>query len=206
MTEVLAIGEWRDNAEMFAAIATLGYLDGTVLDATYGEGTFWRDFRPELLVTNDLYKAADTGFDYRAMRWCGNRHLPDGWADVVVFDPPYKLSGTPALGEFDYRYGIAVRMSRDERLADIRAGALECYRVCGRILIVKCQDQVEGGRVRWQTDLITRAIEEAGGRKVDRFDLHYTPRPQPPGRRQITARRNHSTALVFEKPTGRSPR
>jgi len=45
----------------------------------------------------------------------------------------------------------------------------EAYRVLAKkgILMVKCQDQVEGGRVRWQTDLITEAVAKAGGRKVD---------------------------------------
>lgn len=191
---VFAIGEWATNAHLIADVAKLGYLDGTVLDATYGEhGGFWKVWRPESLTTNDRYRDADYHYDYRAFPFC------DGEFDVVVFDPPYKLSGTPALGAFDARFGIEESMSREDRLEDIRLGARECFRVARRRLLVKCQDQVEGGKVRWQTDLVTRAVEELGGTKIDRFDFVSNGRPQPGNRTQRTARRNHSTLLVFAR-------
>lgn len=191
---VLAVDSWNTNAHLIADAARLGYLDGHVLDATYGDGGFWTVWKPDELTTNDRYKPADCRDDYRSLGWA------PGSFDAVVFDPPYKLSGTPALGAFDERYGIEKQMSRQERLDDIVAGAVECYRVTRRYLLVKCMDQVEGGRVRWQTDLVTAAIGAAGGRKVDRFDFVSAGRPQPEGRRQLTARRNYSTLLVFERP------
>lgn len=192
--EILAIGTWNTNAELIADVAKLGYLDGSVLDATFGEGGFWKVWVPEEIRTNDKHKKAQHREDYRAMGWENNAF------DVVVFDPPYKLNGTPALGEQDERYGTTGRTSRDEVMEDIRLGAIECYRVCRRHLLVKCMDQVEGGKMRWQTDMVTRAIEELGGRKVDRFDIPTAGRPQPGGRRQLTARKKHSTLLVFRKP------
>jgi hypothetical protein len=150
-------------------------------------------FRPEMLLTNDYYKPADYRFPY------DDFPFNDRTFDAVVFDPPYKLSGTPSCGTFDTRYGIAEKMSNGARLDDIVDGATECLRVCSAYLLVKCQDQVAGGRVRWQTDLVTEAIVNAGGTKVDRFDLVTTPRPQPAGRCQMHARRNHSTLLVFAR-------
>lgn len=225
MTEVRAIDSWATNGHMIADVAMLGYLDGRVLDATYGEGTFWKCWQPEILHTNDLHKpTAHNRYDYKNFL-----AFPDRMFDSVVFDPPYKLNGTPALTDEDARYGTGGRTSRVEVLEDIRLGALECYRVCNRYLLVKCMDQVEGGRVRWQTDLVTQAIEGAGGRKVDRFDFVSNGRPQPPDqpcktctgkgywrqqdgenvvctvcdgggrtdRVQRTARRNSSTLLVF---------
>jgi hypothetical protein len=197
MTEVLSIGTWRNNAELIADVARLGYLEGTVLDATWGEGKFWTVFFPEHLTTNDRFKDADYDYDFRSFPWA------DGNFDNVVFDPDYKLNGTPALGEQDERYGTAENLTRDERMEKIRDGAVECYRVCRRRLLVKCMDQVEGGRKRWQTDLVTRAVEELGGRKIDRFDIGLAGRPQPGGRTQRTSRSKHSTLLVFEKPRSR---
>lgn len=231
MSDVRAVGEWRNNAELIEDVARLGYLDGTVLDVTYGEGAFWRRYTPPGLLTNDLHKPNPTGLhdDYRALTFESNA------VDVVVFDPPYKLNGTPAMGAMDDRYGTGQRRTRDEILDEIVAGALEGLRVTRRHLLVKVQDQVEGGQVRWQTDIVTDALtasctcghdelEHDGetawctwldadaqlppctcsrfrprARKVDRFDLVTTPRPQPGGRRQLTARRNHSTLLVFIK-------
>lgn len=166
---------YRDNADLVAHVARLGYLDGTVLDATYGEGTFWRDFKPETLVTNDLYKPADHAWDALALP------CRDGAYDSVVCDFDYKLNGTPALEEMDARYGVGEDMvNRTMRLDKMCVGAIECYRVSRKFLLVKCMDMVEGGKVRWQTDLVTRAVEDVGGEKVARFILHYVPMPQPP--------------------------
>lgn len=207
MTVVRAVHDWSTNADLIADIARLpGYLTApgpddppwTVLDATYGKhGGFWKSYRPELLTTNDLRHPADHSWDFRSMP------VEDGSFDVAVFDPDYKLSGTPALGEFDERYGVDENLTRDERMEKIRAGAVECFRVCRRRLLVKCQDQVEGGKVRWQTDMVTRAVEELGGWKIDRFDLLGGGRQQPSGRRQLTAQMRPSTALMFGKPVSK---
>ena len=45
-----------------ATSATLGYLrpEWTTLDATYGLGRFWKLWRPEVLIGNDLHTEADT--------------------------------------------------------------------------------------------------------------------------------------------------
>ena len=99
-----------------------------------------------------------------------------------------------------YRERAPKLTSIEVRLKDIRDGAVECYRVCRKFLLVKCMDMVEGGRLRWQTDMVSDVIQAAGGQKVDRFEYLKPWRPQPPGRRQITSRRNYSTLLVFRKP------
>lgn len=189
------------NAALILACAALGYIEGKTLDATYGRGAFWTLHRPLDLTTNDLHAdgTVDYGFDFRRLGF------DDGEFLTVVFDPPYKLNGTPVLGEQDARYGTDTRMNRDEVMALIRDGARECYRVTARWLLVKCQDQVEGGKMRWQTDMVTRAIEDLGGRKVDRFDLLGNVRPQPPGRQQRTARHTASQLLVFRKPRTHTP-
>lgn len=37
--------------------------------------------------------------------------------------------------------------------------------------------------MRWQTDLVTEAIAELGGRKIDRFDIPTAGMPQPTERK-----------------------
>jgi hypothetical protein len=194
--DVLAVGQWRTNAELMRDVARLGYLDGEVLDLTFGEGNFWGAHTPDLLVSNDRHEDADLGCDFTRLP------MPDDWCDTVVFDPPYRMSGRRDRGEFDQRFGLAEYRSNTDILGDLEAGAVEGLRVCRRYLLVKCQDQVNGGRVRWQTDIVTRAVESRGGFKVDRFEFVTRPRPQPEGRRQLTSRRNHSTLLVFAKQRG----
>lgn len=108
-------------------------------------------------------------------------------------------SGT-ATASVDDRYGVDGYMPIAERHQLILDGLAECVRVLkvGGRLLVKVQDQVASGRVWWQTDLVTRAAEERGCRKVDAL-LFLGGRSQPKGRRQVHARRNYSTLLVFVK-------
>lgn len=59
-----------------------------------------------------------------------------------------------------------------------------------------------GGCTKPERYLATLFVDQSplGGRKVDRFEYLKPFRPQPAGRRQISARRNYSTLLVFGKP------
>lgn len=196
---VLAATAWRTNGELIAEVARLGYLhhDWPTLDPTYGRGTWWSVFRPLQLVAHDIdpAKAPDgLSTDFR--------QLPhrDGAFAVVAYDPPYKLNGTPTH-EVDDRYGVAgPYTSRDDRHQLMLDGATECARVLAPdgILLWKCQDQVNGGHVRWQTDMATTHAHELGLVKVDAF-LMLGHRPQPEGRRQVHARRNYSSLLVLKK-------
>lgn len=190
---VFAYESWKNNGHLMAKVAELGYLDGAVFDATYGEGVFWKRWKPETLVTNDQFSSADICADFRKLPFADNTF------DSVVFDPPYKLSGTPMLGQFDTRYGTDVAMPWQERMRLILSGAAECFRVTKGFLLVKCQDQVCSGEVRWQTDEVWAVIRLAGGVKVDRFDFLKKGQPQPKDRRQVHARRNASQLLVFKK-------
>lgn len=107
------------------------------------------------------------------------------------------LNGTPAMGDMDQRFGTGENMNREQKMAMIRDGAIECLRITKRWLLVKCMDQVEGSKMRWQTIMVHNALAGRGARLVDRFDFLTTPRPQPGNRRQLTARSNYSTLLVF---------
>lgn len=200
---ILAIHAWPSNAELIADCARLGYLreDWTTLDCTYGLGTFWKVWQPKYLVGTDLDPAKSwTGLsvDFRNLPWPA-RHF-----DCVVFDPPYKLNGTPT-DAVDSRYGVDEVDTRQGRMDLIRDGLTECARVLGDgYLLMKCQDQVNGGKVRWQTIEFTSHAQILGLELVDRFDI-LSYRPQPPGRRQVHARRNASTLLIFQRAKTATP-
>jgi SAM-dependent methyltransferase len=201
---VFAVSRWNSNAQLIASLVQLHYLhyDDTVLDATYGKGVWWKAWHPGTLWTNDLDPAAQGAAwheDFRKMHW------KDGSFDAVAFDPPYKLNGTGS--QPDVRYGVDAYAGWKERHQLIRDGIDECVRVLrpGGILLVKCQDQVSGGKVRWQTIEFANHATAAGCDLVDM--LHPVgSRPQPARTRkdgkpsvQQHARRNISTLLVLRK-------
>lgn len=190
--EVMRAHRWGTNAALIADVARLGYIEGPVLDATYGEcGGFWKAWRPEDLTTNDLNADADLRYDFRAFP------LPDRAYTTVVYDPPYKLNGTPADDVMDQRFGTGQTMTIGERLAMIYDGAAECWRIADQRLLIKCMDQVVSGRMCWQTHEITNLLVPLGARLEDRFDFLTTPRAQPGNRPQQHARANYSTLLIF---------
>jgi hypothetical protein len=191
-SEVQSIGGWKDNGEMIADVAKLGFIPGDVLDLTVGSGTFWRVWRPLVLTTNDadLDKKADYHFDFRATPW-GSRSV-----DTVVFDPPYKLGGTPSSPEMDKRYGTEDGLTRAEVLSLLVGGIAEGARLCRKFLLVKCMDQVNGGKVRWQTQVAADTARALELRLVDQFILTGG-RKQPAGTSQKHARHEYSTLLVF---------
>lgn len=65
-------------------------------------------------------------------------------------------------------------------------------------VLLKCMDQVNGGKVRWQTIEFTNHAATVGLELVDMLHLQSY-RAQPDGTAQQHARRNYSTLLVFEK-------
>lgn len=195
MRPVLASDAWPTNGHLLADVAKL-YVQpaDVVLDPTYGRGLWWSRFRPCTLIAHDL---ALDGVDFTALP------EPAGAIDVVAFDPPYVAMGgrmTSGLPDMTARYGMidAPRTPHELRLL-IEAGMAEAFRVLRRQgrLLVKCQDYISSGCFQAATHWTHHDAEQIGFRVVDRFEHVTHVRPQPPGRRQVHARRNLSTLLVF---------
>lgn len=189
----MAAGTWKTNADLILDVRDLGYLPGHVCDSTWGRGRWWTYWTPDEFTKHDLFTL--DGVDFR--------HLPeaDETFDTVAYDPPYKLNGTPALGDFDNAYGVDVPDTWQGRMECMADGLRECARVLkmGGFLIAKCMDMVSSGAVRWQTDAFSEIAHlELSLEKVDSFNFpNY--RAQPEGRKQVHARRNFSTLQVFRK-------
>lgn len=184
----------RDNALLMAECAELGYLNGTVLDATYGLGAFWKRWQPDHLIRLDRFTKADLVADARRLPF-RNYSI-----DSVVYDPPYKLNGTSTgfgPSALDARYGVASGYrSIAEKHALLLDGTVEALRVAKRFVLVKCADQIASGKYNPQTFMVWERAVSHGATLVD---LLYVVggREQPPGTRQLHARRNHSALLVF---------
>ena len=195
----MAVATWPTNGDLIADVVKMGYLyqSDVVLDPTYGLGVFWSKWRPDNLIASDLNPSKSPAG--HSVDFCNLPHPPD-WFDAVVFDPPYKLNGTPS--DTDARYGVDVVRTWQDRHRLIRDGITECVRVLrpGGFLLLKCQDQVSSGKVRWQTIEFANHAASCGGMTLEDVFMPMGYRPQPPGRRQLHTRRNYSSLMIFQKP------
>ena len=197
---VLAATSWPDNAAMIQDCVRLGYLKYSdwVLDPTYGRGLWWKRWCP-MQTPSGAYEQ-----DFRHLGYADNRF------DAAVFDPPYISKGraTPKLGDFDDRYGLAThapgmrRKSPTDIQADMDAGLSELARVVkpGGYILMKCMDYVSSGKLWLGVHKTTTHALSLDLEVVDRLEHVHTPGPQPKGRPQVHARRNHSTLLVLKVP------
>jgi hypothetical protein len=187
---------WQNNGKLMADVADLGFIKGKVLDATYGLGAFWNCYTPTELYSNDLYTPATYSYNFT--------DFPPEWEnkwDTTVFDPPYKLNGTPSQGQIDKAYGVHKKATLQERMNLIIEGAKECHRITKDkgFILIKVQDQVSSGKMHFQTDAVSCTLGKLGATKIAQMHLLRNPRPQPEGRSQIHPRSNFSTLMVFKK-------
>jgi hypothetical protein len=195
---ILSAARYHTNADLLLACVQLGYLrkEWATIDATYGLGVWWRKWRPDRLYASDLdpeLSPAGQAIDFT--------HHPaaDGSVMVWALDGPYKLNGTDTDGS-GKRYGVHVPASRKVRHQLIMDGMAEGYRCLapGGIMLVKCMNQVNGGKRRWQTRIFSDHGERLGMELADQLDFLFNPRPQ---KSQKTSHQNYSSLLVFRKLT-----
>lgn len=181
------------NSQLMADCAKLGYLSGEILDLTYGKGNFWSLLPDTRVHSNDLADWIDTDYseDFTSTSFAGNSF------DTVVFDPPYRLGGTPTTPDFDDAYGINEYRTKADVKALIEQGTREACRIAGKFALVKVQDHVSSGVLQPQT---TWVINAAPPDAVLVDTLHVIGgRAQPAGTSQKRARHGYSTLLVFTK-------
>lgn len=193
---VKAATDWRTNGDLIAALVELGYLKfgDRVLDPTFGRGRWWTTYWPDDLTTHDI---AIDKVDFRDLPYAA------GTFDVVAYDPPYVSVGgrtTTTIPDFHDRYGMTDAPTSPAALQLlINAGLSECMRVTNNYVFVKCQDYISSGKLWLGTHWTLTHALSIGLECVDRLEHITSPRPQPPGRRQVHARRNLSTMFVFQK-------
>lgn len=221
MSTIYAAHRWPTNAALVADVAEL-YLHPTMhaVDVTYGLGKWWDIWRPETLVRHGLASPAepdhhDDGVDYRRLP------EPAGTFDLAAFDPPYVTTGGRSTqggagAELAARYGMSSSaMSPADNQANTEAGLSELARVLRTstrrshpdtgIALVKVQDYITSGRLFDAVYRTTAAALNLGFIVLDRLELITSGGPQPTTnrdgtpRRQVHARRNHSTMLVLVK-------
>ena len=213
---ILAATRWKDNGYLIGDCVKLGYLryHDHILDPTYGDGIWWKQWLPEKLYTNNIN---DGGFDFTDVP------IGDETFDAITYDPPYVSVGgrkTSTIKDFHRAYGMHDAPDTPQALQElINAGLTEMHRLVkpaatkkmqpvkpNGIVLVKCQDYVSSGSL-WPGTFHT--LEHAfslGFTLFDKFEHIGNARAQPERRRkdgtksrQQHARRNLSTMYVLRK-------
>jgi hypothetical protein len=194
-TMILTCVKGKNNLLM-AGVAELYFTPGMrIADVTYGKGNFWKnidtkqfDFHPSDILS---------GVDLRILPY------PDASFDVLILDPPYvhsagsfKINGTYNNSSVTGNFSTVIEL--------YRAGMQEACRVLNKqgLLLVKCQDIVEGRMQRWSHIIIEKMARDLGFKAVDLFILHQNTIPMNRVKRwckQVHARRNHSYLWVFKR-------
>jgi len=163
---IFAMGKWRTNAEMIRdAVVPLRHLrpEWSTVDPCWGLGLMWTLWEPEVMYGYDLDPAkSPTGLSVDA---CNVPH-DDHSVDVAFLDGPYKLNGRPDV-PVDSRYGVHEWATREGRHQLLRNIVTDGCRYARHRVLVKAQDQTNGGRVRWQTEMLTEHARDLGWEKVE---------------------------------------
>lgn len=186
----------RTNAQAIADLTELGWLlpDDEVLDLTVGSNAgFWKRYVPPLLVTNDFDSTVDADLHLDATR----TGIPDGWCDVVAFDPPYGYRGTSRFAS-DKQYGIASYATPKAIDRLLVAGTSEAVRIARRLVLVKCQDSNVACTFHDQTEMATSAIRAAGADVIGKLYVNGG-RAQPAGKAQLNPWGYWSVLLIARK-------
>lgn len=174
------------NADLIDQVRKLGYLDGDVIDLTYGDnGGWWKRWRPDDLAIFE-----------------GDFTQPiDGQWDTACYDPPYIPAGGSATSTtkgFQERYGVNQNRSQKELSELMRAGLENAARATRQYLLVKCMDYTSSGKFVPQSYQVARWADELGLFMHDEI-IHHAG-SGPGGSHIVTqkrARRTHSKLLVF---------
>jgi hypothetical protein len=184
------------NGVLIAAVARLGYLNGPVLDLTFGRGAWWTRYQPNEL-TEYVGDFTATG-------------IVAGSVPVICYDPPYISTGsraTSSIPDFYDRYGVGEFSGWQAVRKLMEAGLDECARILAPRgwLLMKCMNYVESGRRVWNVHHFADHGRALGLELVDEF-VHVTGGGAQPStnldgspREQRHARQVHSDLLVFTK-------
>ena len=198
-----------NNGDLFSKAMTLYGKPGfRILDMTYGLGVFWKIINIEIydLIKNDIdTKRGDVHEDFR------HTSFRNAEFDIVVLDPPYaSRSGSPIKASIDRGYNNAKRalndgiFGADAMIQFYFDGMIEARRILktGGLLMVKCMDEIMGGKQQRNHITIWNKAIELGMCDEDLFMLVQSSIPTMRHDYQLHARKNNSFLWVFRKMNG----
>jgi hypothetical protein len=127
---------FANSTDAMAAILSLHFPKGRIVDVNYGLGTFYRKCEDRDITGVDIRPTGDIQ--------CDNRHLPfcDDEYEVGVCDPPFKRGDGV---KYETRYGVAPKTETQVTWSYYETIS-ELLRISSRGVVIKMQDGTDGHR------------------------------------------------------------
>lgn len=194
------------NADLFPDVLRIYAKPGDrIADVTYGRGVFWREVDTSQYechftdLAEDIEPPAIGGVDMRDLPY------DDESMNMVVIDPPYTHNLSTLKASIADCYNLNEEASESTSAGVLRlhdAGMVEALRVLrpDGTMVVKCQDQIESGKQRWEHIYILLFVTTRLDLSAeDLFVLVQGGAPAVRWPHQLHARKNHSYFWVFRK-------
>jgi hypothetical protein len=184
-----------NNADLIAAIAPLYLAGRQVLDVTFGEGKWWKRYRPDQFTFHDLKL---DGVDFTELPY------PAQSFEVVCYDPPYMTyGGSTRLSRHRNDFGIAVKRNH-EQVADLMLSGLgEVLRVASELVLAKSMRFTSGTGGLFHGPFLMAAEAQRCGWVIHDHIIHHSG-PMPGNgwniSNQVRTIVQHSDLLVFRRP------
>lgn len=190
-----------DQMELLDALSYL-HTDGKFdLDATFGNGSFYRNEDEWPTYRFDI----DESLENCEYANSSSIPLPDECVSSIIFDPPfltYIKNGRTGNGKMIMARRFGGYWRYDELADHYKSSLTEFNRLLRRkgVVVVKCQDIIHNHRLHPTHIYLTEWANEAGFRLKDLFILGAKHRLPRQGKfTQRHARVYHSYFMVFEK-------
>lgn len=179
------------NSVLIKNATDLYFKDGdSVADVTWGKGAFWK--KVDKTRFNVVGSDIKTGTDFRCLPYT------DESFDHSVIDPPYaRISNLKGMIDC---YNTTKNITHKEIIQLYEEGIIELNRITKKngFILVKCQDEIYGGKQQWSHIEIFNIALSMGLYPKDLFILVNEKKPKP-NYKQQHARKNHSYLWVFQK-------
>lgn len=198
---------YETNYDVIKNIMKLYEIEQFDLDCTYSTGSFWKNLK-EPKIKSDIEPVVEGVLEYNSE----NLPFEDGSMKSTMYDPPFVIVGKTFKENKKGSSVIAKRFSGfgtfEELKSNYYKSLKELYRITEDkgIVVMKCQDQVSGGKNYFSHILIMAMAEQIGFYNKDLFILTSKVRMTSMGgrwKKQQHARKYHSYFIVLEK---RKPR
>lgn len=129
------------SAEAVEALLSLVNAADPVLDVTYGNGTFWKDTKRQV-IGYDINPARGT---HGVCDFTDLSSIADGQYPTVVFDPPFH----PFVGSSEEKRFSGMGRNEKELRNQFQLGVKECWRATSNHMLVKCQSFIHNHKPQW---------------------------------------------------------